>query len=181
MGIEEDKIEQIIDAHTETVTALKEERDNYKADAEKLPTVQSELDNLKQEQANKDPFEQKYNDLKSEYEDYKNQQVAKETKATKEKAYSELLKEIGVSEKRVATILKVTDLDKVELDGDKIKDLDNVKESAKSEWADFIVTTGERGADVKKPPRGDGGDNSTGRAKELAKQYYENLYGKAKE
>jgi hypothetical protein len=43
MGIEEEKIEQIIDAHTETVNALKEERDNFKADAEKLPNVQKQL------------------------------------------------------------------------------------------------------------------------------------------
>ena len=42
MGIEEEKIEQIIEAHTETVNALKEERDKFKGDAEKLPTVQKE-------------------------------------------------------------------------------------------------------------------------------------------
>ena len=39
MGIEDEKIDQIIEAHSETVDALKEQRDQYKADAEKLPEV----------------------------------------------------------------------------------------------------------------------------------------------
>ena len=47
MGIEADKIDEIISAHTDTVNALKEQRDTYKADAEKLPAVQKELDDLK--------------------------------------------------------------------------------------------------------------------------------------
>ena len=33
MGIEDEKIDQIIEAHTETVDALKVERDQYKEDA----------------------------------------------------------------------------------------------------------------------------------------------------
>ena len=36
LGIEADKVDQIIDAHTEVTDALKSERDKYKADAEKL-------------------------------------------------------------------------------------------------------------------------------------------------
>ena len=36
LGIEEDKIDQIMDAHVEVVDALKADRDTYKADAEKL-------------------------------------------------------------------------------------------------------------------------------------------------
>jgi hypothetical protein len=48
MGIEDEKIDEIITAHTETVDALKEQRDQYKADAEKLPNVQKELQGLKE-------------------------------------------------------------------------------------------------------------------------------------
>ena len=49
MSIEDEKIDQIVDAHTESIDALKEERDTYKADAEKLAAVQKELDNLKKD------------------------------------------------------------------------------------------------------------------------------------
>ena len=47
MNIEEEKIDQIIDAHSETVDALKAERDGFKEDAAKLAAVQKELDELK--------------------------------------------------------------------------------------------------------------------------------------
>ena len=47
MGIEEEKIDQIIEAHSETVDSLKADRDSYKEDAEKLKDVQKELDGLK--------------------------------------------------------------------------------------------------------------------------------------
>ena len=43
LGVDADKIDEIITAHTDTVEALKEERDKYKADAELLPNVQEEL------------------------------------------------------------------------------------------------------------------------------------------
>ena len=38
MGIENDKIESIIEAHSETVTALKAEREHYKEVAESVDT-----------------------------------------------------------------------------------------------------------------------------------------------
>ena len=43
MGIEEEKIDQIIEAHTESIDALKEQRDQYKVDAEKLPALQKKI------------------------------------------------------------------------------------------------------------------------------------------
>ena len=44
MGIEDEKIDEIIAAHAETVDALKEQRDNYKAQADELEKVQQKLD-----------------------------------------------------------------------------------------------------------------------------------------
>ena len=48
MGIEDEKIDQIIEAHTESIDALKEQRDQYKVDAEKLPALQKKLEELRQ-------------------------------------------------------------------------------------------------------------------------------------
>ena len=62
LGIDADKVDEIINAHTETVDALKNERDKYKADAEKLPEVTRELTSLKETVAkngDKNPFEVK--------------------------------------------------------------------------------------------------------------------------
>lgn len=183
LGIESDKIDEIIFAHSETVTALKEQRDNYKADAEKLPGVQQELDALKADKSKDEPFEQKYNDLKAEYDTYKADVATKEIQGKKKSAYRALLKDAGVSEKRVDAILKVTNLDDITLEEDgSIKDADKITGDVKTEWADFIVDTQQKGAQVKRPPKNDGSDGDhPSRAAELARKYHENLYGKVKE
>ena len=165
MGIDDEKIDQIIDAHTETVDALKEQRDQYKADAEKLPEIQKQLDkaNAELESAGKDAYKVKYEALKEEFEGYKNEQTAKETRSAKERAYRELLKAAGITEKRIDSVIRVSDLDGVELD-DKgaIKDADKLTESIKTEWADFIPTTTQTGASTANPPDNNPGGKNPG-------------------
>ena len=155
MGISDEQVDEIIAAHTETVDALKEQRDAYKADAEKLADVQKQLDKATAdlEAAGKDAYKVKYEALKEEYEGYKTEQTKKESHAAKEKAYRALLQEAGVSEKRLESVLKVSDVDSVELDEKgAIKGADKLTESIKSEWADFITTTQTRGAQTSNPP-----------------------------
>ena len=138
LGVEEDKANEIINAHTEVTDALKNERDSYKEDAEKLPAVQKELDELKSAGDN-DKWKVKYEALKEEYEGFKAELDAKQTHATKTDAYKALLKEAGIADKRIEAVLKVSDIDSVELDADgKIKDADSLLTGIKTEWADFI-------------------------------------------
>ena len=150
MGLNEEQISTIIEAHTETTEGLKTDRDKYKADAEKLATVQKELDTLKA--AGDGGYKEKYEKEHQAFEDYKTAQTAKETRQAKEKAYTEFLKSVGVSEKRIPSIIKVTDLNAVELEGDKVKDAEKLTESVKTEWADFIETSNTNGANTNTPP-----------------------------
>lgn len=150
MGLTEEQVDTIIEAHTETVDGLKADINKYKGDAEKLPTVQKELDNLKAD--GDGGYKEKYEKEKKAFEDFKMAQTAKETRKAKENAYREFLKSVGVSEKRIPSILKVTDLDKLEMDGDKFKDADKLTESVKTEWADFIETSNTDGANTQNPP-----------------------------
>jgi len=162
LSIEADKVDEIIAAHTETVDALKEQRDSYKADAEKLTAVQKELDDLKAATPDNGSWEEKYNQLKTEYDNYKQEQATKETAAQKREAYKSLLKEAGISEKRIDTVLKVTDLNSVELDKDgKIKGAKDYSDKIKAEWADFITTEQEQGANTATPPTSTGGKTIT--------------------
>lgn len=150
MGIEDEKIEQIIEAHAETVEALKEKATTYEADAKKLQGVQTELDDLKQSGGE---WQKKYEKEHADFEAFKADQTKKETAAAKEKAYRALLKEAGVFEKRIDAIVKITDISGFELDENgKIKDAKSVTDSIKTEYADFIVTTSERGAGAATPP-----------------------------
>lgn len=157
MGIEDEKVDQIIEAHSESIDALKEQRDSYKADADKLADVQKELDELKAAKNSGDTYEVKYKAIKEEYDNYKKDVEAKETTSKKETAYRALLRECGVSDKRLDSVLKVTNLDKLKLDKDgNLEGVADLKKSIKDEWADFIVTEGAKGADVTTPPSGNG-------------------------
>lgn len=166
LGIEADKVDEIINAHIEVVDGLKEERDGFKADAEKLADVQKQLNKANEKLAKQGEGEtvskEDFDKLQKEYDDYKADITAKETKRTKEHAIREFLKGVGVSEKRLDSVMKVTNLDDFELDKDgKIKDADKHTEKAKAEWADFISTTTERGANTATPPTNNGGSKMT--------------------
>ena len=165
MDLDDDKISQIIDAHQSTIDSIAEERDKlkadvekYKGDAEKLATVEKDLEKAQAKLEEADKTAEKYKSLQNEFAEYKADVDAKATKATKEKAYKELLKQAGVQDKRMDAIIKVSDLSKVELDKDgKIKDSKDLVDSIKSECAEFIVTEQTKGAQTPKPPANNGG------------------------
>ena len=156
IGIEEDKIDLIMDKHSEVVTELKDDRDKYKADAEKLTDVQKQLNDAKKElesNAGEDKYKVKYEALKEDFAEFKKGVEAKEVKGKKENAYSKLLKDAGIPEKRISSILKVTDFDSIELDDEgNAKEAVKLLEAIKSEWSDFIPTTSTQGASVATPP-----------------------------
>ena len=171
MGIESDKIDEIIAAHTETVNALKDERDRYKADAEQLASVKTELADYKAkvEKYDNDAWESKYNDMKAakekaekEFSDFKADTQAEKAKANKKSAYRALLKDVGVTENRLDAVMKITDFDGIELDENgTLKNADELKKNAKTEWADFIGAKIEKGAETTKPPENNGGSGMT--------------------
>ncbi len=186
MGLTDEQVSGIIEAHTDTVEALKRDRDKFKEDAEKLPAVQKELDDLKAAnsgEGSKDALQAKYDKLDQDFKDYKKSVEDEKVMEKTRSAYRDLLKESGVSEKRLDTVLKVADLSAVKLGDDgKIADADKLKEGIKTEWADFIETHGTKGANPATPPGGNPSNpGNTGRAKQLAETYYANLYGVKKE
>lgn len=169
MGIDEEKVDQIISAHVETVDKLKEQRDEYREQADKIPDLKRELEdaNKSLKEHEKDDYKGKYEALKTKYDalhdefnDYKSEVEEKETKGAKETAYRNLLKQAGVSDKRIDAVLRVSNLEGIELDADgNVKDADGVMDNIKEEWADFIVTKGAKGASTPTPPANNGGNS----------------------
>ena len=155
MGIEEEKIDQIIEAHSETVDSLKADRDSYKEDAEKLKDVQKELDDLKAK--GDDGWKEKHDRLKDEFDKYKTDVQAKETKAAKEAAYRAILKDANLSEKGIEKAIKYADWDKIELDADgKLKGANDHIKAVRDEWAEYVTTTTTTGAKTSTPPANNG-------------------------
>lgn len=164
MGLTEDQQDTILEAHTETVNEIKAERDRLKSDAEKLPTVQKELDDLKA--AGDDGYKEKYEAEHKAFETYKKAVDTEKATAAKEKAVEAVLKKIGVSEKRLQSVAKLAKadglLDALELDENgAVKEADKLEKSLKDGYSEYITTTSTKGANTPTPPANSGGAKLT--------------------
>lgn len=164
MGLTEDQQDTILEAHTETVNEIKAERDRLKSDAEKLPTVQKELDDLKA--AGDGGYKEKYEAEHKAFETYKKAVDTEKATAAKEKAVEAVLKKIGVSEKRLQSVAKLAKadglLDALELDENgAVKEADKLEKSLKDGYSEYITTTSTKGADTPTPPANSGGAKLT--------------------
>ena len=156
MGLTEEQVDSIIELHLEVKNELEEQIKTYKVDAEKLPGVQKELDEMKKGDGN--DYKKLYEDEKAAHGKTKSEYEAKETASKVKEAYRALLKEAGVAEKYLNTAMKATDLSGMKLDKEgKLEGADKLTESAKTEWADFIQTTTTTGAKIDTPPKNTGG------------------------
>lgn len=176
LGIEDDKIEQIIEAHTSTVDGLTEERDRYKKDAEALPGVRADLKKAQDDlaTANADGgWKAKHDSVKKEFDDYKADQKSKETKAAKTTAYRDLVKAAGIGEKYIDKVLKLCDVDAAELEDGKIKGADAITESIKKEFDVFVTVETTKGADTSNPQTGgSGGDDDYTKYESMSMEDY---------
>lgn len=159
MGIEEEKIDEIIEAHREVTDALKEDRDKYKADAEKYADTKKALDDLKEQVSGTDSYKEKYEKEHKDFEDFKKGIAEEKLSAQKATAFKGLLKEAKVSDDWIDDIVKFTSLDDISLDDDgKIVDADKRLDGIKAKYAKYIVTESQRGANTENPPTNTGGN-----------------------
>lgn len=153
MGIEEDKAEEIIGAHVETVDALKKERDDLRSRAEGAEELQKQLDDLKARAEDEDGYEEKYQSEHKAFEDFKAKVKADEGEREKRGLYRELLLKAGVDAKRVDSVLKVSDLSGLSVKDGKLEGEDEAVEAIKRDWGDFIAKKTVEGAGVATPPK----------------------------
>ena len=145
-----EKAQKIMDEHITVTNGLKDERDSYKQEAEKAADIQKELDGIK----GGEDFKKKYEDEHKAFEDFKKQTAQDAETAKVKAAYRKLLADEGISEKRLDSILKVTDLSNVKLDKDgNLENADDLKKAINEEWGEFKTTVTTKGADVEKPPQ----------------------------
>ena len=176
LGIEKEKHQAIIDAHTETTDALKAERDRYKADAEKLPKVQEDL--KKAQAAAKDSGE--YDKLKKEFDDYKADVASKEALAAKKAAFQKVAKDAGLTEAGIAKAAKYQDYSKIELDDKgEIKDAKDLMKSIKEEWPEHVAKKETKGADTPNPPDGGNGGSGFSDIRAMTAKWHAAKYGEA--
>ena len=195
MGIDEEKIDEIISMHTETVSGLKDQIDTLKADAgnaeenkTRLADLQKQLDkaNTELDAAKNNGLQGKYDALKKEFEDYKAGVSAKEAKAAKESAARAYYESRGITGKALDIAMRGSgaEIDALELGDDgKIKDAAALEALVKGDFSGLVSTTTTTGANTATPPANNEGDKKDApntRAAMIAAQYHNNLYGETK-
>ena len=163
-----------VDEIKDRLDAAAAETAKYKAEAEKLPEVQKQLDEIK----GGEDFKAKYDKEHEDFEAFKKQIADGEELAKKKTAYRKLLADEHINEKRLDAVIRLTDFSKMKLDKDgNLQDADALKKAIGEEWSEYKVVTEKRGADVATPPHGDNGGKTLSRAAELAAQYNAQKYG----
>ena len=155
MGLTEEQVSAIMAAHVEVTTGLKAERDQYKASAELLPKVQGDLAETKKqlEAASKNEYEALYKSEHEAFEKFKTETTAKESKRVRQDIGRGLLREAGIPEKRVEAVLRLMNLDELELnEKSELTDRKKTLQAVKTEYADYITTSGQLKDEPDNPP-----------------------------
>ena len=152
IGLDETKIDSVIEAHIETVDALKAQIDVLKADADKLTAVQSELDTLK----SAPDYKAQYEAEKEAFAKYKKENESKAQLEQVKEAYKQLLADEKISSKRFDAVLRLTDFSGMKIGEDgKLEDEAGLRKNIQTEWSEYITTERREGADVGTPPKKD--------------------------
>jgi len=162
----------LVDAGIEAEVAEKASKNIGKAQAEEfIPKVQynkiagenktlkTDYDTLKLESDNKDAeitgyktLKTNYDTLVTEHNNYKTEIETKETNSTKTSKLKESLKASGFNEKIIPLLTKEFSLDKIEIEGDKIKGWEELSKGVIEGYKDFITTTNTEGNPPATPP-----------------------------
>lgn len=161
MGLTDEQVDTIIEAHTDTVDGLKADISRYKADAEKLPDVQKQLDDLKA--AGDDGYKEKYEKEHSAFETYKADITAKEAKAAKEKAVRAYFEGKNITGANLELAMRGCgeEMAAIELDGDKIKDTKSLDALVAGTYKGLVSTSRTKGTDTSNPPGNTGAGTMT--------------------
>lgn len=157
LGLTDEQREAVLEEHARTVDEIKVERDRLKKDAEKLITVQKELDDLKA--AGDDGWEQEAKDWEKKYTDLVADNKRKETRAAKEAAVKAYYESKGITGDNLTIAMMGSGeaIEKLELDGDKIKDAAALDALVGGAFAKLVSTTTTEGLTTQTPHKNGGG------------------------
>jgi hypothetical protein len=151
---------RLVALHLGVVDPLKDDLTKYKADAEKLPGIQKELDDLKA--AGDGGYKEKYEKEHSAFETFKTDITEKESKAAKEKAVRAYFESKNITGANLDLAMRGCgeEMAALELDGEKIKDTKSL---------DALVDGTYKGLVAKQTVRVDTGARFNGGGKPMTK------------
>lgn len=128
--------------------------------------VKAELEKQPAEKAVNVKDSEEYKTLEKSFNDYKAEIANKQAKEAKEKAVRAFYESKGITGKNLEIAMRGsrTEIDNIELDGDKIKDNSALDALVKGDFSGLVATTTTKGANTANPPANNGG--KTGKTKE---------------
>lgn len=150
VDLPKDFVNGLIDAHIEARDAYAEEQ--AKKQPETKPTNVEDSEEYK-------ALEKKFNDYKGEVE-------AKNARATKEQAVRAYFESKGIKGKNLDIAIRGSrsEIDGVELDGDKIKDSTSLDALISGDFSGLVSKTNRTGAKTETPPANSGGGTAKTKA-----------------
>lgn len=146
---------EICSRHKTSLDAIIEERDGFKEKASQYDDVKKELDGLKANPT--DDWKEKHDKVKKDFDDYKNGITAEKTLASKKNAIKGLIESTGIKDPAIVELIMLkTEYDKIELDGDKVKNADSFKDTITKNYANYVEKSSAEGAKVNNPPANTG-------------------------
>lgn len=155
LNVDEKAIEQIIEAHTETVNGLKEKITNLQDKADKYDEAQKELASLQ-----KGDYKAKYEKEHKDFEAYKSEVTEKETKAAKERAAKAYFEGKNITGKNLEIAMRGAsgEVSALELDANgNIKDSKALDDLVSGTFSGLVVKSEKQGAKTATPPSGSSG------------------------
>lgn len=153
LGLTVEQQDAVVEQHQSVLNAVKTELEELRSAQADITTVREQLEEANRAAKNSSVYKDELEDLRKEFDAYKQKQHAAETLNSKKAAYAELLRRAGISDKRVASIVKITDFDDIEVDENgKLAKADELNAAIQSDWADFIQRKEQVGAPTVTPP-----------------------------
>lgn len=147
VDLPKDFVNGLIDAHIEARDAFAEEQAKKNPETKPINVKDSE----------------EYKKLEKEFNDYKGEVEKKNARATKEQAVRAYFESKGIKGKNLDIAIRGSrsEIDGVELDGDKIKDPTALDALISGDFAGLVSKTNRTGAKTETPPANDGGAKLT--------------------
>ena len=159
MNLTDEQVTAIIEAHAESIEGLTQKRDEYKAKANQADELTRQLNEANEKLAQSGDAAR----IQQEFDDYKAGIEAEKTAAQNRSVMDVFLRDqVGVKrESARKLILDAMDLNKYPQENGQLKNAETVASELKTQYADFVSTTEEKGAPPVNPPGGGSGVKKT--------------------
>ena len=147
-------VEYILDGNSSSLDALREQMDEYKAMADKADELTRERDKYK---ADYEAIKKTSGDaakVQADFDAYKQQVEKDKTNAGKKALIKKALEAANANPAAIDLMLGTVDLDKVELEGESLKDTESVLKPIKEAHAALFGTVQNQGTPPLTPPSG---------------------------